>query len=172
MAGSPKIKKRTELQSLSTLPVLKKLSASDRRYFENEFLKKIPFTQSQIRQILEWLWDLAKREDASFCKLTEKLEFFKNLDDVEDLRFKAETVFSRVRLARFPESASRMEKFEQFKRKHFGGMKKVRIEPVSGFDEPGLRLTIQVNNSEEIKTLAVLLRKKIPSLKTLFEMTI
>lgn len=169
MACNPKIKKQIALQSL---PVLEKLPAADRRFFENEFLKKIPFTQSQIRQILEWLGDLAKREGASFCKLTENLGFLKNLDDVEDLRFRAETVFKRVRLARFPESFARMEKFERLKRKHFSDIKKVRIEPVAGFDEPGLVLTVQVNNLNEIKTLVAALQKKLSPLKTLFEMTI
>ena len=124
---------------LRGITFLLKLSKRDQVCFAKKICEKAALTSSQLLQIGEWLADLMKGAGKDLDAL---LAEHKILDGLNvrgmDSRTKADRLFAAVKRLRFPGYSRYLEAFEEERDGILRDAKEFRLEPVQGFEEPGL----------------------------------
>lgn len=150
------------------LPLLK-FSKRDQAFFVT-IASKAKFTSSQMLQVADWLGDLMKRSGKGLRALCGTHKLLKTLEgDGMDPRAKADRFLARIKELRFPGYARFYEKFEARKRDVLSDVKSFRLEPVQGFEEPGLELHARVKDPAALEGLLRSLSAKQDVLNSLFE---
>lgn len=150
------------------LPLLK-FSKKDQLFFST-IAAKAKFTSSQMLQVSEWLGDLIKRSGQGLQSLCRGHKLLAMLGGSGmDPRSKADRFVAKVKTLRFPGYSRFHERFEARKRDVLNDIKTFRLEPVQGFEEPGLELHARVKDAEALEALLRSLSAKQGALNSLFE---
>jgi len=130
----------------------------------------VKFSTSQCFQSAEWLWDICKREGQSLRIILGRGDFRKILRHKQmDPRTKADRFFDAVRKYRFPEFSSFLGKFEDLRSRISGAGPMMRVEPIPGFEEPGLDVSARLRSREELEGFIAKLAESRPALNSLFD---
>lgn len=155
-----------------TCAALARLCPADCDIFARRIASAVKFTSSQCQQAVEWIADIVKRDGKGLAKILREPAFREVVHHRGmDPRTRADRFFAVLKRKRFPVYEARLEEFEKCAaRVHPGGQ--FRIDPVAGFEEPGIELRVRLKNPRELARLLEKLAAERPALNSLFDFTL
>jgi hypothetical protein len=143
---------------------------ADQKAFACFLDRGVHLTSSQCLQSLEWLGDIAKRDETTLLDLL-RLKSFRAIPETKllDPRKRGDLFLAEVRQRRFPGSTAFLKDFSTRSRKITSRAKNLRIEPVASFEEPGIELHARLRSAADVDGILKLLSGSVQELNALFD---